>query len=145
MGGYDQQVNDAMHSLGKQGEIIGYLPRAEVINRLQQVAIAVIPSLWEDPCPLSVIEAMANGCAVAASRRGGIPQLLDEAGLLIDSVDPKVWAKYLLSLAQNPEQQKHYQEEARVRAVQCLDIRHTCASLDAVRMELITAANEGKQ
>jgi glycosyltransferase involved in cell wall biosynthesis len=120
------------------------MPRTEVMARLQQAAIAVIPSLWDDPCPLSVIEAMASGCTVVASPRGGIPNLLDDAGVLIDSSDPAVWAERLLQLAQDAELQKLYQERARARAMQSLDIHHTGARLDAIRMELMSGTKEGK-
>ena len=144
MDGYDQQVIETMQSLGAQGELTGYMPRTEVMARLQQAAIAVIPSLWDDPCPLSVIEAMASGCAVVASPRGGIPNLLVDAGMLIDSSDPKVWAERLLQLAQDDEMQRLYQGQARARAVQYLDIHHTSARLDAIRMELMSGTEEGK-
>ena len=144
MDGYDQQVIETMQSLGAQGELTGYMPRTEVMARLQQAAVAVIPSLWDDPCPLSVIEAMASGCAVVASPRGGIPNLLVDAGMLIDSSDPKVWAERLLQLAQDDEMQRLYQGQARARAVQYLDIHHTSARLDAIRMELMSGTEEGK-
>jgi UDP-glucose:(glucosyl)LPS alpha-1,2-glucosyltransferase len=142
--GYDERVIEAMKSLGKHGEISRYLPRAEVLSRLQLAAIAVIPSLWDDPCPLSVIEAMASGCAVAASPRGGIPQLLGEAGVFIDSNDVAPWSEGLLRLAQDDAQRQHYQEQARIRAVHQLDIHHTVARLDALRRELIDETQEGK-
>lgn len=142
--GYDERVIEAMQSLGNHGEISGYLPRAEVLSRLQHAAIAVIPSLWDDPCPLSVIEAMASGCAVAACPRGGIPQLLGEAGVFIDSNDVAPWSEGLLRLAQDDALRQHFQEQARIRAVQQLDIHNTVASLDALRRELIGKAQEGK-
>jgi len=110
--------------------------------RLQQAAIAVIPSQWDDPCPLSVIEALASGCAVAASPRGGIPDLVADAGVLIDSADPGDWAAQLAALAEDPALQRHYQQAARRRAVEHLDIHHTSAQLDAIRLELINSQEE---
>ena len=142
--GYDERVIEAMKLLGKHGEISGYMPRAEVLSRLRHAAVAVIPSLWDDPCPLSVIEAMASGCAVAACPRGGIPQLLGEAGVFIDSDDVAPWSEGLLRLAQDDAQRQHYQEQARIRAVRQLDIHHTVARLDALRKELIDETQEGK-
>ena len=43
----------------------------------------VMPSLWEGFC-LPVVEAMANGCPVIASRAGSLPEIVGEAGILID-------------------------------------------------------------
>jgi len=139
---YERQVVEAMQRLGAQGEITGYLPREQAMARLQQAAIAVIPSQWDDPCPLSVIEALASGCAVAASPRGGIPDLVADAGVLIDSADPGDWAAQLAALAEDPALQRHYQQAARRRAVEHLDIHHTSAQLDAIRLELINSQEE---
>ena len=105
--------------------------------RLRLAAIAVIPSQWDDPCPLSVIEALASGCAVAASPRGGIPDLVADAGVLIASPESGEWAEQLVRLAEDEALQHHYQQAARSRAVQSLDIHHTSAQLDAIRLALI--------
>ena len=93
---YERQVVEAMQQLGAQGEITGYLPREQAMARLRLAAIAVIPSQWDDPCPLSVIEALASGCAVAASPRGGIPDLVADAGVLIASPESGEWAEQLV-------------------------------------------------
>ena len=134
---YERQVVEAMQRLGAQGEITGYLPREQAMGRLRQAAIAVIPSQWDDPCPLSVIEALASGCAVAASPRGGIPDLVADAGVLIASAEPDAWAAQLVRLAEDADLQRHYQQAARRRAMESLDIHHTSAQLDAIRLALI--------
>jgi UDP-glucose:(glucosyl)LPS alpha-1,2-glucosyltransferase len=142
---YEQQVVEAMQRLGVQGEITGYLPRVQAMARLQQAAIATIPSQWDDPCPLSVIEALACGCAVVASSRGGIPELVYDAGMLINSGEPGDWSEQLLALAADAALLRRYQQAARDRAVQSLDIRHATARLDAIRLELMNNTIEGKQ
>jgi glycosyltransferase involved in cell wall biosynthesis len=45
----------------------------------------VVPSVWWENSPLTVIEALAAGVAVVASRTGGVPELIDEGrtGLLV--------------------------------------------------------------
>ena len=139
---YEQEVAAVMQQLGEQGEVTGYLPRAEALARLQQAAIAVMPSQWDDPCPLSVIEGLAAGCAVVASPRGGIPELVGDAGLLIRDDAPAVWAEQLRQLADADVVRAQYQQAARQRAVQHLDIRHGSARLDAVREAVLRARGE---
>ena len=136
---YEREVVEAMQRLGGQGEITGYLPRVQAMARLAQAAIAVIPSQWDDPCPLSVIEALASGCATIASPCGGIPELVTDAGVLVQGGDPAVWAEALLRFAEDEMVRADYQRAARSRAVQGLDIRHTAARLDAIRNELMHA------
>jgi glycosyltransferase involved in cell wall biosynthesis len=128
---------EAMQRLGDQGEVTGYLPREQAMARLCGAAVAVAPAQWDDPCPLSVIESLAGGCATAASPRGGIPEIVGDAGILIDG-GVEAWAAQLLRLAGDGALQRHYQQAARERAVQALDIHHTVAQLDALRRELTT-------
>jgi glycosyltransferase involved in cell wall biosynthesis len=109
-----------------------------VLERFRNAAIAVAPSQWDEPLGLVVLEAMSSGCAVVTSPRGGIPELVDDAGILIDSAEPVEWAKQLLRLVNDQELRRHYQRAARARAVQCLDIHHANARLDAIRLGLLS-------
>lgn len=130
---YERQVIAEMQKLGDQGEMTGYLPRREALNRLSRASMSVIPSLWEEPCSLAVIEAMAAGCAVIAARRGGSPELIGDAGVLVEQDDPAQFAERMVQLALNPPVLEHWQHRARARALQNLDIHHASAALDTVR------------
>ena len=68
----------------------GPLPRDDVMERLRGAAIFCLPSHWEGS-PISLLEGMAAGCAVVATRVGDIPYIVNEgrAGLLVDPHDPK--------------------------------------------------------
>ena len=60
----------------------------------------VLPSTLEG-CPISLLEAMAAGRAVVASRVGGIPELVSSAkhGTLVPAKDPAALAGAILELA----------------------------------------------
>ena len=45
--------------------------------------VCVMPSLWRESQPLVAIEAMANGIPVIGSDRGGIPESLGKAGVVL--------------------------------------------------------------
>ena len=52
----------------------GYVKHEE-INKIYGIAdIAVLPSLWDDPAPLPVIESMASGLPIITTNSGGIPE-----------------------------------------------------------------------
>jgi len=67
--------------------------------------VILVPSLWQEPFGLTVIEAMACGRPVVATRVGGIPEIVTEGedGLLIDPRDAAgEAAAKIASLAADP-------------------------------------------
>ncbi|MEJ8816969.1 glycosyltransferase family 4 protein [Lacibacter sp. H407] len=94
--GRDESVSEEMPSMkgwmqqelrtvAKRVRFTGALTGAQVKQELAKSDIAVVPSLWEN-YPTVVLEAMAAGCAVAASDRGGIPEIIKDrqTGLLFE-------------------------------------------------------------
>jgi glycosyltransferase involved in cell wall biosynthesis len=74
----------------------------EALARLRRrAAVALAPSLWEEPCPYSVLEALAAGVPVLASDRGGLPEMVGGTGVL-PATDPGAWRAELAELWQNP-------------------------------------------
>ena len=59
------------------------------------------PSLWQEACPLAVLEAMSFRLPVVASHIGGLPELIREGltGLLFAPGDSVAMAELLVQLA----------------------------------------------
>jgi glycosyltransferase involved in cell wall biosynthesis len=79
--------------------------------------VMALPSRWES-LPYSLLEAMAAGKAIAATRVGGMPEALDEgrAGRLVPPGDPGAMAEALAGLLQAPAERQALGEAARERA-----------------------------
>lgn len=71
-------------------EFPGFVDRDGLARELSEASLLVLPS-HEDNCPMVVLEAMAAGVPVAASRVGGVPELIQEGvtGTLMDPSDPE--------------------------------------------------------
>ena len=54
----------------------GKLAHKDVIELLKQIYCVIVPSLWMENYPTTVIEAMQNMCLVIGSDRGGIPEII---------------------------------------------------------------------
>ena len=61
-------------------ELIGYRAGVELADLLRNADIFCCPSIWNDPFPMAVLEAMASGLPVVASDAGGIPEQLAHGG-----------------------------------------------------------------
>ena len=65
---------------------LGVIPSEEIIKYLtENVKVSVLPSLYE-PFGLSALEAMACGCAIVATKVGGLVQFIDNDinGILVE-------------------------------------------------------------
>ena len=89
-------------------------------------------SRWDDPFPLVVLEAMASGCAVVATERGGIPEAAGGAARLVASDDPAAAAQVLEEWATDPVSLAAAKRAARQRAVECTWARATAQFLGAL-------------
>jgi len=85
-------------------QFIGPLATGELDEQYRQSGIFVLPTLWMENCPVAVLEALANGRAVVATRIGGVPELVEDGmtGLLVQRGDHHDLARRLSSLVGNP-------------------------------------------
>ena len=81
--------------------------------------IFVLPSLAEG-ISNTILEAMACGLPIAATRVGGNPELVEESktGFLVPSADPKGLADAITRYIESPELRAAHGQAARLRAVQ---------------------------
>jgi glycosyltransferase involved in cell wall biosynthesis len=75
-------------------EFTGRLVGDRVWQALRAATLLVVPSVWPEPCPTVVLEGLAAGRPVVASRVGGIPDLVvdGETGVLVPAGDPRALA-----------------------------------------------------
>jgi glycosyltransferase involved in cell wall biosynthesis len=67
-----------------------------------QHRVMVIPSTWEEPFGVVALEGIAAGCAVVASRKGGLPEAIGPCGILFPSGDVGALASALKDLLASP-------------------------------------------
>jgi glycosyltransferase involved in cell wall biosynthesis len=93
-------------------------PQREVWNLLAAVDMAAVPSLWPDPLPRTVMEAMAAGRPVMAYRSGGVPEMIaeGETGFMVAPGDREGLAERMVRLARDPELRRRLGTAAAAKA-----------------------------
>lgn len=81
---YEKQVCDAIIGLGSQAVHHGFTPYDEVRTHQELAAICIVPSIWEEPAGLTVIEALSAGAALITTNRGGIPETATGRAIIVD-------------------------------------------------------------
>jgi glycosyltransferase involved in cell wall biosynthesis len=98
--GPDEQRLRAL-AAGADVRFTGLLAPAALAELRARAAVVLAPSRWEEPCPYSVLEALAAGVPVLAADRGGLPELVGEAATL-PATDHGAWFEALVHLWRNP-------------------------------------------
>lgn len=71
---------------------VGHLDQDQLACLVGSCAVALITPVWDEPYGLVVAESMMCGTPVAAFARGGIPEIVGDAGILVASDDPDALA-----------------------------------------------------
>ena len=71
----------------KNFKYLSFISNNKVQELMKKSSILIVPSIWDDPCPLTPIEGLSNGCAVVTTNRGGIPEIIKNNGVLINKIN----------------------------------------------------------
>lgn len=91
----------------------GFIPYAQMPDYLQMADVAVIPSVWDDPFPTTVLEAQAMGLPIISTRRGGIPEEVSEENAILLNTDEHFidnLTSAIKDLYEHPEKRKQMGE-----------------------------------
>ena len=99
---------------------LGYLRGDALWEQHRRASVALVPSVWPEPCPTVALEAMAHGLPVIGSRIGGIPDLVEHnrSGLLVPPNDAASLANSIHTILTDHSLLSRLSTEARARALQ---------------------------
>ncbi len=102
-------LNDSINFLGK-------LPRESVLELMNNATCLVLPSLWYEGFPMTIVEAFSNGCPVIASNLGSMSSIIEDAknGLKFEIGNVEDLAEKLSFAISNPQLMKAMGVNARL-------------------------------
>ena len=106
--------NAFVRSLKDKAEIIedrivftGFVPYKSIPEYLQLADMAALPSMWDEPFGLTIVEALAAGLPLVTTRSGGIPEICEGVSTIVnrDNIVNNL-ASAILDLYNNTEKRK---------------------------------------
>lgn len=129
----------ARRGLGREVVFVGYQPESAVIHEMREASVLVCPSVIaadgdRDGIPNVIIEALACGVPVVASRVSGIPEAVEDrvTGLLVEPGDAASLAEAIEDTLRQPDPAAARAEEGRRRAEQQFCVERNAARLAAL-------------
>ena len=95
---------------------LGHVARPDLPAVFRACDVAAVPSRFQEPFGLAALEGLASGCALIASRRGGLSEVCGEAALFIEPDAPDALTDALRQLVRDRELLQIYKGRARERA-----------------------------
>jgi glycosyltransferase involved in cell wall biosynthesis len=132
------RLADLIGELGLEGVVTLLGTRTDIPDVLDALDVAVCCSVREGS-PLSVMEYMAAGKPVVASRVGGVPDLIDEGvhGLLVDARDPEGFAEAIGRLLDDPDRRRRMGVAARQRQQADFELDTMIRTIEGLYEELL--------
>jgi len=118
-------------------------PQPEIWKLLAAADVLALPTLWPDPLPRAVMEAMAAGRPVVAYRDGGVVEMVveGETGLLCQPGDVEGLTRAILELAGDEDLRHRLGEAGRKRAGELFSLDRHIEGMESG----LTAAASGRR
>jgi glycosyltransferase involved in cell wall biosynthesis len=138
-------LREQIHARGLEETVKLLGTRRDVPDLLAAVDVAVCCSDFEGT-PLSVMEYMAAGKPVVATRVGGLPEMIDDGvhGLLFEKQNAHELARALARLLRDREERQRMGEHARERQRERFDLDGAARWLEGLYEELYSASKRGR-
>lgn len=118
----------ALWGMGDHLVSTGWLSGDELRAVYNAAALVVVPSLYLDPLPTVVLEAMACGKSVVGSCFGGIPEMIldGETGFTVNPYNQQILADRIIKLLANKEERYVFGLAGRRRVEERFSLRGWC-------------------
>jgi glycosyltransferase involved in cell wall biosynthesis len=133
----------AIRSLGIESivSVAGGFSYRDMPDLYKAVDAFVLPSIplswWQEQFGMVLVEAMASGLPVISTLSGSIPEVVGDAGMLVQPNDPMSILQAVQRLARDPAEQAKYSRLGRSRAMEMFDMAIVSKQIESVYNEIV--------
>ena len=109
---YEKNVKRRCRHLGKRVVFTGYISYGELWKYYKAADIAVLPSIWEEPAGLTMLEAAVCGLPVITTVSGGIPEYLKSDQAIFLKRDQRLADEIVRAVERITSDEEKYKELA---------------------------------
>lgn len=80
---YEEEVETEVEKMKEKVVFTGYINYENIYKFYHLANIAVLPSIWDDPAPLTIIESLTCGLPIITTNSGGIPEYATNGSAII--------------------------------------------------------------
>lgn len=139
---YFEQIQRDTADLGDSFQYVGSPDRAGKQAFFQQIDVLSVPTIYQEPKGLYVLEALANGVPVVLPRHGAFPELIEATGggRLVPPGDSVALAAQLEELLLHPDERLALGRQGR----QAVHAKYHPQALATQTLQLFQAARQAK-
>ncbi|WP_460205565.1 glycosyltransferase family 4 protein [Scytonema sp. NUACC21] len=138
---FAEEVKQFVESEGLQNQIrfAGVLSRQELKELYRTQNVLVLPSRFQEPFSISLVEAMSAGLTIIASNTGGSPEAVEhgKTGLIFESENSLDLADGLCYLLKHPEEWETMTRQGQQKALSNFSLTNTVDRLEIAMSKLV--------
>ncbi len=125
--------------LSEKIKFVGLLSKSELKKLYQTHNVWVLPSRFNEPFSIGLLEAMTAGLTIIASDTGGSPEAVKhlETGLIFSSENPLELADNLSFLVQNPKKWAEISAQGQKYAMDNFSLAKTISEIEKLLRQLV--------
>lgn len=114
------------NKLEKRVELLGFLNKEQMTEKTQNCKFVIVPSIWYENCPYSILETLAIGKPVIGANIGGIPELVNdgENGYIYDYDNVNELAEKMKILFEDDKKVKEFSNKSKQLAKELYSREH---------------------
>ena len=124
-------------NLKEKVKFVSGIETQEMVDYYAQATIAVVPSLYEG-FGLPAGEAMACGVPLVSTSGGALPEVVGDAGVLVEPGDEDALAGAIDALLNNPAKREHLAEKGREHIEKNFSWSHVALMMDAYYRQVMS-------